>query len=411
MTLKERFLNYVSYDTQSSMDSGTIPSTEKQWALAHLLEKELKEFGAFNVRVSEYCHVMAELPSNMGDRKVPALGFIAHLDTSPDAPGANVKPSIIEAYDGSVIVLNKEKNIVLDPKEFGSLKTHVGETLIVTDGTTLLGSDDKAGIAEIMTLVEYLQTHPEIPHGKICIGFTPDEEVGKGPEKFNIADFGADFAYTIDGEKLGDIEFENFNGANAGVFIQGKSIHPGWAKNKMINAALIATEYASMLPQAETPSHTEGYEGFYHLHQISGTVEEAELQYIIRDHDRERFESRKQFMHKVGEYLNAKYGAGTVHVVTEDRYYNMREKLLPHMKLIELAQKAIESEGVKPAIVPVRGGTDGARLSYMGLPCPNLGTGGHNFHGPFEYCSIESMEKAAAILIRLTELFAKEMAE
>ena len=411
MTLKERFLNYVSYDTQSKMDSETIPSTEKQWALARLLERELKEMGAENVHVSEHCIVMAELPSNINSKKVPALGFIAHMDTSPDASGANIKPRIVENYDGGVIVLNEDKKLVLDPKEFGSLKTHIGETLIVTDGTTLLGADDKAGITEIMMLFEYLQMHPEIPHGKICIGFTPDEEVGKGPEKFDVSNFCADIAYTVDGGDLGEIEFENFNGANAGVFIQGKSIHPGWAKNKMINAALVANEFASMLPQAETPSHTEGYEGFYHLHKMSGSVEEAELQYIIRDHDKERFESRKCFMHTVGEYLNQKYGAGTVKVITEDKYFNMREQILPHMELIDLAKKAMETEGVTPSVVPIRGGTDGARLSYMGLPCPNLCTGGDNFHGPFEYCSLDSMEKIVAVLVRLTELFAKEMSK
>ena len=409
MTLKERFLNYVSFDTQSSEETETMPSTENQWVLARLLEKELLELGASNVRVSEYGYVMAHLPSNMGDKKIPALGLIAHMDTAPDASGANIKPRIIESYDGGVIVLNEEKNIVLDPKEFESLKTHIGEELIVTDGTTLLGSDDKAGIAEIMTLVEQLQKHPEIPHGKICIGFTPDEEIGNGAEKFDVADFGADFAYTVDGGDLGEIEFENFNGANAGVFVQGRSIHPGSAKNKMINAALVAAEFASMLPQFETPSHTEGYEGFYHLHHMSGTVEEAELQYIIRDHDREKFESRKHFAHTVGDFLNSKYGANVVSVVTEDRYYNMREQILPHMELIELAKKAMEAEDIKPLIVPIRGGTDGARLSYMGLPCPNLCTSGHNFHGALEYCSVDSMEKVAAFLVRLVSLFALEM--
>jgi len=408
MTLKERFLNYVSFDTQSCDTADTVPSTEKQWALARFLEKELLDMGAENVRVSEYCYVMAELPSNLGDKKIPALGFIAHMDTSPDTSGANIKPRLIENYDGGVIVLNKEKNMALDPKEFASLKTHIGETLIVTDGTTLLGSDDKAGIAEIMTLAEHLLKHPEIPHGKICIGFTPDEEIGNGPEKFDVAGFGAEFAYTVDGGDLGEIEYENFNGANAGVFVQGKSIHPGEAKNKMINAALVALEFASMLPQAETPSHTEGYEGFYHLHKMSGTVDEAELQYIIRDHDREKFESRKRFVHTVGAYLNEKYGDGTVEVVTQDRYFNMREQILPHMELVDLAVKAMEAEGIKPEIVPIRGGTDGARLSFMGLPCPNLCTGGHNFHGPFEYCSVDSMDKTASFLVRLTEQFARK---
>lgn len=411
MTLKERFLNYVSFDTQSSEEAETIPSTEKQWALAHMLERELLTMGAENVRLSEFGYVMASLPSNMGAKKVPALGFIAHMDTSPDASGENIKPRIIENYDGGIIVLNKQKGIVLDPNEFASLKTHIGETIIVTDGTTLLGADDKAGIAEIMTLVEHLVKHPEIPHGKICIGFTPDEEIGNGAEKFDVAGFGADFAYTVDGGDLGEIEYENFNGANAGVFIQGKSIHPGSAKNKMINASLVAIEFAAMLPQFETPSHTEGYEGFYHLHRMSGSVEEAELQYIIRDHDKEKFESKKHFVRSVGEYLNSKYGENVVQVAVEDKYLNMCEQILPHMQLIELAEKAMKAEKIVPLIVPIRGGTDGARLSYMGLPCPNLCTGGHNFHGPFEYCSVDSMEKIAAFLIRLVSMFALEMPE
>lgn len=411
MTLKERFLNYVSFDTQSDENAETMPSTEKQWALARFLEKELRELGAENVRVSEYGYVMAYLPSNMGEKELPALGFIAHLDTSPDASGEGVKPRTVENYDGGAIVLNEDKNIVMSPESFESLKTHIGEELIVTDGTTLLGADDKAGIAEIMTLVETLQNNPEIPHGKICIAFTPDEEIGGGAEKFDVADFGADFAYTVDGGDLGELEFENFNGANAGIFIQGRSIHPGSAKNKMINAALVAAEFAALLPQAETPSHTEGYEGFYHLHRMTGTVEEAELHYIIRDHDREKFENRKRFVHIAGEYINKKYGENVVKVVTEDRYYNMRDKILPHMELIELAKKAMEAEGIIPAVVPIRGGTDGARLSFMGLPCPNLCTGGHNFHGPFEYCSVNSMEKVAALLVRLVSLFASDFAQ
>jgi len=407
MTLKERFLKYVSFDTQSDETSKTMPSTAKQWALARVLVDELKQLGAENVRLSEYGYVMAELPATMGQASVPALGFIAHMDTSSDASGENIKPRIIENYDGGVIVLNEEKHISLDPKQFDSLGRHIGQTLVVTDGTSLLGADDRAGIAEIMTLVAYLREHPELPHGKLCVGFTPDEEIGNGAEKFDIKDFGADFAYTVDGGELGEIEYENFNGANVGIFFQGKSIHPGSAKNKMVNAALIAAEFAALLPESETPAHTEGYEGFYHLHQMSGTIEEAELQYIVRDHDREKFESRKQFMHTVGDYLNKKYGPGTVQVVTQDRYFNMREKILPHMQLIELAERAMELAGVTPMTVPIRGGTDGARLSYMGLPCPNLCTGGLNFHGPFEYCSLDAMEKVVDTLIRLTQLFAQ----
>jgi len=405
MTVKDRFLRYVSYDTQSVENIGKIPSSEKQWLLARLLEKELTDLGAANVRVSGSCCVTAALPSNTGEEKIPALGFLAHLDTSPDAPGENVRPRVIARYDGGVIMLCRGKNMALDPETFPSLKTHVGEELIVTDGTTLLGADDKAGIAEIMTMVSFLAGHPEIRHGKICIGFTPDEEVGNGTEKFDIAAFGAKFAYTVDGEKLGEIQYENFNGANAGVFIRGKSTHPGDAKNKMLNAALIAAEFVSLFPQNETPSHTEGYEGFYHLHRMTGTVDEAELQYILRDHDEDSFERRKELMRGAGALLNGKYGEGTVKVVIEDKYYNMREKIAPHMELIALAKKAMVDEGIEYETVPIRGGTDGARLSFMGLPCPNLGTGGHNFHSPYEYCSVNSMGKTAAVLVRLAALF------
>lgn len=407
MTVTERFLKYISFDTQSAEGVDAIPSTDKQWALAKALVAELAEMGAQNVRLTEHCYVMAELPSNLGDRKAPALGFIAHMDTSPDASGANVKPRLVENYDGGVIVLNAEKKLALDPDAFPGLKKRLGETLIVTDGTTLLGADNKAGVAEIMSMAQYLLAHPELPHGKICIGFTPDEEVGNGAERFDVLDFGADVAYTVDGGALGEIEYENFNGANAGVFIEGRGIHPGSAKNRMINAGLLAVEFAALLPEAETPAHTEGYEGFYHLHKLSGTVESAELQYIIRDHDREKFEVRKAFIHEVGDFMNRKYGGDYVEVVTEDRYYNMKEKILPRMELISLAEQAMEAEGVKPLVVPIRGGTDGARLSYMGLPCPNLCTGGENFHGPFEYCSVDAMEKVVAILVRLAQLFAE----
>ena len=308
MKLIDRFLKYVSFDTQSDEGSEKSPSTEKQWELARYLEQELKQLGAQNVRLDKNCYVMAELPSNLGDKKLPALGLIAHIDTSPDASGADIKPQIIKNYDGGVIVLNKEKGISMDPAEFESLSAHLGETLITTDGTTLLGADDKAGVAEIMTLAEHLLTHPEIPHGKLCIAFTPDEEIGSGAEYFDVSAFGADFAFTVDGSELGEIEYENFNGANCGVFVTGKSIHPGTAKNKMVNAALIAAEFAALLPAEETPAHTDGYEGFYHLHSMKGSVEEAELQYIIRDHDRAMFEKRKEFAHTVGSFLNKKYG-------------------------------------------------------------------------------------------------------
>ncbi|MEG0876898.1 MAG: peptidase T [Oscillospiraceae bacterium] len=408
MTVKDRFLSYIAFDTQSRDDAPAIPSTEKQWALARFLEKELLSLHAENVRIDENCYVMAELPSNLGEKKLPALGFIAHLDTSPDASGENVKPQIIENYDGGVIVLNAEKNMVLDPREFESLKTHVGETLITTDGSTLLGADDKAGVAEIMCLVERLSTHPEIPHGKLCFAFTPDEEVGCGADKFDVAAFGADFAYTVDGSDLGEIEFENFNGADADIYISGKSIHPGTAKDKMINAALIATEFAALLPAFETPGHTENYEGFYHLHAMCGSVENAELHYIIRDHDREKFEKRKEFMANAADFVNKRQGENVIELKIQDRYYNMREQILPHMELIRLAEAAMEAEGVSAWCAPIRGGTDGARLSFMGLPCPNLCTGGHNFHGPYEYCSVQAMEKVVDILVKITELFAEK---
>lgn len=407
MSVKERFLRYVAVNTQSCDDVKVTPSTDGQWVLAKILAQELADLGAQNVRVDKNCYVMAELPSNIEDIKVPALGLIAHMDTSPDASGENIKPRIVEKYDGGVVVLNEESGIKLDPAQFESLKTHIGEDLIVTDGTTLLGSDDKAGVAEIMTVVDYFAKNPSIKHGKICIAFTPDEETGKGAEHFDVKDFGADFAYTVDGGAIGEIEYENFNGANAGVFVKGKGIHPGEAKDKMLNAALVAIEFASMLPQFETPSHTEGYEGFYHLHTMSGDVEQAQLQYIIRDHDRDAFERRKAFIKSVGNFINYKYGEGTVSVKVEDKYYNMRDKILPHMELIEVAKKAMVEAGIEPNVVPIRGGTDGARLSYMGLPCPNLCTGGHNFHGRYEYCSVQSLERITVFLIKLVQMFAE----
>ena len=362
--------------------------------------------GAANVRLDNNSYVMAELPSNIGN-KMPALGLIAHMDTSPDASGTNVKAQIIKNYDGGTIALNDEKGVKLDPNQFESLKSHIGEDLIVTDGTTLLGADNKAGIAEIMTALDYFLKNPNIAHGKICVAFTPDEEIGKGTDYFNLEEFGADFAYTVDGGKIGEIEYENFNGARADIAVKGRSIHPGAAKNKMINAALLAAEFASMLPEFDTPRHTEGYEGFYHLHSLSGSVEEAELHYIIRDHDRSSFERRKEFIKAVGSFLNLKYGEKTVDVIVEDSYYNMREKILPHMELIELAKEAMLASGIEPKTVPIRGGTDGANLSYMGLPCPNLCTGGHNFHGPYEYCSVQSLERVTVFLIKLIQMFAE----
>lgn len=405
MSVTERFLRYVSVDTQSHEDADTFPSTEGQRKLAQMLAQELTDMGADNVRVDENCYVMAELASNLPGAGTPALGLIAHMDTSPDAPGKNVHPQIVEKYDGGVILLNGEKDIKLDPAQFGSLKSHVGEDLIVTDGTTLLGADDKAGIAEIMTMADYFLKNPNVPHGKVCIAFTPDEETGSGADFFDVAAFGADFAYTVDGGGLGQIEYENFNGANAGVFISGRNIHPGEAKNKMLNAILVGMELVSMLPPDETPEHTEGYEGFYHLHNMSGNVESAQLNYIIRDLDRNSFERRKAFLRSVGNFLNYKYGEGTVDIIIEDRYYNMCEKILPHMELIDYAKEAMLASGIEPEVVPIRGGTDGARLSYMGLPCPNLCTGGHNFHGPYEYCSVQSLEHVTVFLIKLVQMF------
>ena len=405
MPVKERFLRYISVDTQSSENASFTPSTQGQWTLARMLASELTDMGIKDVRVDANGYVMASLPSNVGDG-APALGLIAHMDTSPDAPGAKIRPRMVEHYGGGVIMLNQEKNIVLDPDIYESLKEHIGEDLIVTDGTTLLGADDKAGIAEIMTMLDYFTKTPAAPHGKICVAFTPDEEIGLGPQGFDVGAFGADFAYTVDGGAIGEIEYENFNGANAGVFITGRAIHPGEAKDKMINASLVAMEFNSMLPEFETPSHTEGYEGFYHLHAMSGGVDSAELQYIIRDHDRDNFERRKAYMTSVGNFLNYKYGENLVEVKLEDRYYNMREKILPHMELIDTAKKAMSESGIEPRVVPIRGGTDGARLSYMGLPCPNLCAGGHNFHGQMEYVSVQSLERITVFLIKLVQLFA-----
>ena len=407
MTIKDRFLKYVSCDTQSREGADTVPSTEKQWALGKALEAELRSLGCEDVKLDGHCIVTGYLPANCENKNAPALGLIAHIDTAPDASGENVKPQLVENYDGGAIALGTS-GLTLDPASFPVLKRHVGETLVTTDGTTLLGADDKAGVAEIMQLVEYFCGHPEAKHGKLCIAFTPDEEVGGGEEAFDPASFGADFAYTLDGDEMNEIQFENFNAANAGVFVTGKSIHPGSAKNVMVNASLVALEFAALLPPAETPAHTEGYEGFYHLHKMSGATEEAELQYIIRDHNKAKFLARKQTMRDAADYLNKKYGEGTVEVVLKDSYFNMSEMIAPHPELVELPQQAMRACGVDPQIVPIRGGTDGAKLSFRGLPCPNLGTGGGNFHGPYEFCSLTEMEKAVEVLVRLTALFAEE---
>ncbi len=402
----ERFLTYVSYHTTSEEDQEAVPSTDRQWILAKALEQELKALGAANVRLSEHCYVYATIPATTA-KKVPALGFVAHMDTSPAISGENIKPRVVKNYDGGDIVLNEELGIVMCPKQFPRLKNNEGEDLVVTDGTTLLGADDKAGIAEIMTMAEYLLTHPEIEHGTIQIGFTPDEEVGRGVDFFDVEGFGADFAYTVDGSTLGEIEYENFNAASAKLRVQGTSIHPGSAKGKMKNAVLLGMEFHQMLPAAENPAYTEGYEGFYHLDKIEGSVDTATLHYIIRDHNKVKFEEKKALFAKACGFLNEKYGKDTFFAEIKDSYYNMKEKVEPHMHLIERAKEAMEVLEILPVIVPIRGGTDGARLSFMGLPCPNLCTGGENYHGRYEYVSVNAMEKVVELLIKIAELYAK----
>lgn len=398
----EKFLNYVKIDTQSDENSTSCPTTAKQHNLAKLLVKELEEMGAKEITYDEeHCYVYATVPATAGCEDRPVLGFIAHMDTAPAVTGENVKPRIIENYDGKDIVLNEEKNIVMKIKDFPELTEYTGKRLIVTDGTTLLGADDKAGVAEIMTMAEQLLSRKDIPHGKIRVGFTPDEEVGAGADYFDVKLFGADYAYTVDGGKLGELEYENFNAAGAKVTFHGRSVHPGDAKNKMVNALLLAMEFQNMLPVFENPMYTEKYEGFYHLDLLSGSVEKAQAEYIIRDHDKDKFEQKKETFLKIGAYLNDKYGKDTVQIDMKDSYYNMREIIEQHMQLIENAKAAMEETGVNPVVVPIRGGTDGARLSYMGLPCPNLCTGGHNFHGRFEYIYADSMEKIVEILLKL----------
>lgn len=398
----EKFLNYVKIDTQSDENSLSFPSTEKQHNLAKLLVKELEEMGAEEITYDrEHCYVYASVPATKGLEDKPVLGFISHMDTSPAVTGENVKPRMIENYDGGDILLNEEKNIVMKAEDFPELSEYAGKRLIVTDGTTLLGADDKAGAAEIMAMAEHLLTHKEIPHGKIRVGFTPDEEVGEGADYFDVKLFGADYAYTVDGGKLGELEYENFNAAGARVTFNGRSVHPGDAKNKMVNALLLAMEFQNMLPVFENPMYTEAYEGFYHLDALKGSVEEASSEYIIRDHSREKFEEKKKFFLRIGSYMNEKYGEGTVVIDMKDSYYNMKEIIEQHMHLIENAKAAMEENDVCPLVVPIRGGTDGARLSFMGLPCPNLCTGGHNFHGKFEYVCADSMEKIVDILLTL----------
>ena len=407
MDLLERFLKYVSIDTQSVDEMEQVPSTDKERVLAKLLVEELKQIGASNVRMDEeHCYVYATIPATI-DKKVPAIGFVAHMDTAPALTGTNVKPNVVKNYQGGDIVLNKALGIVLSPAQSPHLNSCIGKDIVTTDGTTLLGADDKAGVAEIMTMAEYLIAHPEIPHGTIQIGFTPDEEVGRGVDFFNVEEFGADFAYTVDGGTLGEIEYENFNAAGAKVTIHGLSIHPGSAKGRMVNAILLGMEFQDMLPVFENPAYTEGYEGFYHLDSMSGTVDEAHLEYIIRDHDKEKFEEKKSRFMAVCDYLNGKYGEGTFEVSMKDSYYNMKEMVEPHMHLIDNAKKAMETLGVVPEVVPIRGGTDGARLSYMGLPCPNLCTGGANFHGRYEYIPVQDMHTTVSLLLEIVKIYAE----
>ena len=406
MTVIERFLKYVTFDTQSDESTGVTPSTPKQMVFAQYLKTELEELGLKDISLDENGYLFATLPSNV-DHEVPVVGFIAHMDTSPDMSGENVKPRIVEKYDGKDIPLCAEENIILSPANFPELLDHVGEDLIVTDGHTLLGADDKAGIAEIVGAVAYLIAHPEIKHGDIRIGFNPDEEIGLGAHKFDVKKFGAKWAYTMDGGEVGELEFENFNAAAAKIRVKGRNVHPGYAKNKMINSLLVANEYASLLPANETPGTTEGYEGFYHLIGMEGEVENTVLSYIVRDHDREKFEARKQALLNYAAQLNEKYGEGTVTVELKDQYYNMRQQVEPLMYIIDIAFAAMQEAGVTPKVKAIRGGTDGAQLSFKGLPCPNIFAGGLNFHGRYEFVPVQSIEKAMNVVVKIAELTAK----
>ena len=402
----DRFLRYVAVDTQSDPESASQPSAAKELNLLKMLRDELVEMGV-EASLDEYGYVMASIPSNCG-KEVPAIGFIAHADTAPDASGADIKPQIIENYDGGDIPLKGVPGLSLKPSEFPELQLYSGQTIITTDGTTLLGTDDKAGIAEIMNAVQYIVEHPEFKHGDIKIGFTPDEEIGRGVVKFDVARFGAKYAYTLDGGQIGELEYENFNAAGATIRIQGRNVHPGTAKGKMKNAILIGMELNSLLPVEQRPEYTEGYEGFFHLISFKGEVETATFSYIIRDHDIDLYEQKKEYMHKCVDFINAKYGEGTALLEMKHQYYNMRKEVEPHYHIVEKAMKAMEMEGITPHIQPIRGGTDGANLSFMGLPCPNIFAGGHNFHGKMEYVPLESMEKASNVILNIISLFADE---
>lgn len=403
----DRFVSYVTIDSESDPNSNATPSTEKQWDMAKKLEQELREMGLEEVSIDKHAYVMATLPSNV-EHKVPAIGFISHFDTSPDFTGKDIKPQITENYDGKDIVLNQEQNIILSPDYFEDLLLYKGQTLITTDGTTLLGADDKAGITEIMSAVKYLLAHPEIKHGPIKIGFTPDEEIGRGAHKFDVEKFGAEWAYTMDGSRVGELEYENFNAAGATVKVKGKIVHPGSAKGKMVNSQYIAQEFINSLPKLETPEHTDGRQGFFHLTQINGKVEETKLQYIIRDHDKEHFEARKEMMRDLAKEINKQRGEEAIEIEIKDQYFNMREKVEPVMHIVDIAEEAMKELDIKPIIKPIRGGTDGSQLSFMGLPCPNIFAGGHNFHGRYEFVAAESMIKATQVIVKIAELTAKK---
>lgn len=405
MTVIERFLKYVSFDTQSDESTGVTPSTPKQMVLANYLKAELEELGLEEISLDRNGYLFATLPANI-EADVPVIGFIAHLDTSPDMTGANVRPRIVMKYDGGDIILCEDDNIVLSPSRFPELLDHVGEDIIVTDGHTLLGADDKAGIAEIIGAMAYLKEHPEIKHGKIRIGFNPDEEIGLGAHKFDVEKFGCRWAYTMDGGEVGELEFENFNAASAKIIVKGRNVHPGYAKNKMINSLLVANEFIAMLPDNETPAHTEGYEGFYHLISMEGSVEQTTVGYIIRDHDRDKFEQRKAYMLECARRINEKYGEGTFDITLHDQYYNMRAQVEPLMHIVDIAFQAMEASGVRPRVRAIRGGTDGAQLSFKGLPCPNIFAGGLNFHGRYEFVPVQSIQKAMNVVVKIAELTA-----
>jgi tripeptide aminopeptidase len=401
----DRFISYVTIDTESDPNSNTTPSTKKQWDLANKLVDELKSIGMEDVTIDNNAYIMATLPSNV-KHKVPTIGFISHFDTSPDFTGANIKPQIVKNYNGKDIVLNKEQNIILSPSYFEDLLLYKGQTLITTDGTTLLGADDKAGITEIVTAMEYLIKNTDIKHGKIRVGFTPDEEIGRGAHKFSVKKFGADWAYTMDGSQVGELEYENFNAAGVTIQFKGKSVHPGYAKGKMVNSVLIANQFLSLLPQREIPQLTDGYQGFLHFSKINGDIELTELKGIIRDHDRDNFDAKKELLEQIIIDFKERYGEDMISMEVEDQYYNMKEKIEPVMHIVDIAEEAMKQIGIEPIIKPIRGGTDGSQLSYMGLPCPNIFAGGHNFHGKYEYVPVESMQKAVEVIVKIAELTA-----